>query len=82
MGTICKGTFLPLFLFRQREKAAEKEKLKEGYGFPYESFTPPCVLFLTKKKNDRPPFLPLFVELALPLELVPLALDAAVGIRE
>ncbi len=40
------------------------------------------VLFLTKKKNDRPPFLPLFVKLALPLELVPLALDAAVGIRE
>ena len=32
MGAICKGTFLPLFLFRQREKAAEKEKLKKNNG--------------------------------------------------
>lgn len=86
MGTICKGTFLPLFLFRQREKAAEKEKLKKNNGKYSVSHTSHLrffwVPFLYKEKAQMLPILPLFVELALPLQLVPLALDAAVAIGQ
>ena len=84
MGTICKGTFLPLFLFRQREKAAEKEKLNNGkYSVSHTShlrfFWVP---FLYKEKAQMLPILPLFVQLSLPLKLVLLALDAAVAIGQ
>ena len=68
----------------KRKKEPKKEKHKKNNGKYSVSHTSQLrffwVPFLYKEKAQMLSILPLLVELALPLELVLLALDAAVGV--
>ena len=70
----------------KRKKEPKKEKHKNNNGKYNVSHTPHLcffwVPFLYKEKAQMLPILPLFVELALPLELIPFALDASVAIGQ
>ena len=70
----------------KRKKEPKKEKHKNGNGKYRASHTSHLrffwVPFLYKEKAQMLSILPLLVELALPLELVLLALDAAVAIGQ
>ena len=68
----------------KRKKEPKKEKHKNNNGKYNVSHTPHLcffwVPFLYKEKAQMLSILPLFVKLPLPLEFIPFALDAAVGV--
>ena len=70
----------------KRKKEPKKEKHKKNNGKYRASHTSQLrffwVPFLYKEKAQMLSILPLFVELPLPLELIPFALDAAVAIGQ
>ena len=70
----------------KRKKEPKKEKHKNNNGKYSVSHTSHLrffwVPFLYKEKAQMLSILPLFVELPLPLEFIPFALDAAVAIGQ
>ena len=70
----------------KRKKEPKKEKHKKNNGKYRASHTSHLrffwVPFLYKEKAQMLPILPLFVQLPLPLEFIPFALDAAVAIGQ
>ena len=85
-GGFVKLCFCRFFSLYKEEKAAEKEKLKKNNGKYSVSHTSHLrffwVPFLYKEKAQMLSILPLLVQLALPLEFIPSAPDAAVAIGQ